>query len=103
MDYFIPPSLYIKLLIAYFRGKVLIKVKYKHLDLIKEDRLLKKIRIKNTVTASEDGIMVKGVYGAEYKLSTSGKKAFLKTTRGIGYALSAFLGVVIGWTLNVLF
>lgn len=103
LDYFMPPSLYIKLLIAYFRGKVLVKVEYRHLDLIKEDKLLKKIRIKNTITTSENGFMVNGIYGAEYKLSTLGKKAFLKTTRGLGYAIFTFIGIVIGWILGIIF
>lgn len=97
-----PLTLYWILLKAYFKNEIVINNGYKHLDLIEEDNLLettgslnhgKRVSGKMTIIGRE--------YARKYALTTTGKKAFLKTTRGIGYALTTFIGVVIGWALSL--
>lgn len=99
-----PPSLYFKLLKANFKDKIVINNEYKHLDLIKEDGLLEKTNILyKGVKINENTTIFGKPYAGNYVLTTKGKKEFLKTTQGVGYAICTFVGVAIGWLLTLMF
>lgn len=104
LDYFIPPSLYFKLLKANFKDKIVIDDNYKHLDLIEEDGLLKQTNILHTGKQVDGNTTIFGKpYAAKYRLTTKGKKWFLKSTFNIGYGLCVLIGTVIGWILTLMF
>ncbi|ARD75543.1 MULTISPECIES: hypothetical protein [Staphylococcus] len=104
MDYFMPPSLYFKLLKANFKDKIEINDNYKHLDLIEEDGLLEKTNILHTGVQTHENMTIFGKpYAGKYRLTTKGKKWFLQSTLNIGYALCTLIGALIGWLLTLLF
>ncbi|WP_435373860.1 hypothetical protein WKW47_03350 [Staphylococcus nepalensis] len=104
MDYFMPPSLYWKLFKAYFKGQITIDNEYKHLDLIDDDGLLENFDILHEGKRVENNMIIFGKpYAGKYRLTTYGKKTFLKTTKGLGYIFFTIIGVVIGWCISLFF
>lgn len=104
LDYFMPLSLYWNLLKAYFKDDIIIYNEYKHLDLIEEDGLLEQTNSLNHGKRVEGNMTIIGrSYAGKYVLTTKGKKAFLKTTQGVGFAVCTVIGVVIGWLLTLMF
>ncbi|MFF5907870.1 hypothetical protein [Staphylococcus cohnii] len=104
MDYFLPPSLYLKLLKANFKNEIVISEKYKHLDLIAEDGLFEQTDVLYKGKQVDENMVVYGKpYAARFRLTTKGKKWFLKATFNIGYAICTVIGAIIGWLLTLLF
>lgn len=97
MNYFIPPSLYFKLLTAYRKGSVKIPNDYKHLDWIDEDKLLK---CQNSVVELDTSYYIDHFYikrGDIYALTTVGKTLFFRISWGLVIALIGFIGSAIAF------
>lgn len=86
---------------AYRKGEVKIPDDYKHLDWIKEDKLLE-------AEATGGGIIdkrsrtprLKLFYSDKFKLTTKGKTLFFRITWGLSIAAFGLVGAVIGWAIS---
>lgn len=100
MNYFIPPSLYFKLLTAYRNGSVKISNDYQHLDWIDEDKLLK---CQNSTIELDSDYYVdhfRTKRGDTYALTTVGKTLFFRVTWGLSIAAFSLVGALIGWAIS---
>ncbi|WP_191835919.1 hypothetical protein [Mammaliicoccus sciuri] len=80
MKYIIPPSLYIILGIAYFKGSVKVKDSYKHFDLIIKDKLLDRHMESMEIIEKRNFIMPIVKYSETLESNEEGKKVFLTIT-----------------------
>lgn len=99
MDYFIPPSLYFKLLTAYFRNGVKIKSSYKHLDLIEEEKLLETEIIDFNLEKAGQFDFLMPTYSDIYKITTKGKTLFIRVNWAIFFTFVAVIAVLVGWAI----
>ncbi|MFF5907867.1 hypothetical protein [Staphylococcus cohnii] len=97
MNYFIPPSLYFKLLVAYFRNGVKIKSSYKHLDLIHENELLETEIVDFDLEKVGNLDFMMPTYSDTYTITTKGKTLLFRINWGIFFAVVAASTAVIGW------
>jgi len=101
MNYFIPPSLYFKLLTAYRKGEVKIPHDYKHLDWIKEEKLLEAEPTGAGILDKSSHIpRVRLFYKDKFELTTKGKTLFFRITWGLSLAAFGLAGAVITWAIS---
>lgn len=101
MNYFIPPSLYFKLLTAHRKGEVKIPDDYKHLDWIKEDKLLEaEATGAGVIDKNSRTPRLKLFYNNKFELTTKGKTLFFRITWGLFIAAFGLIGAVISWAIS---
>ncbi|SUM66737.1 hypothetical protein [Staphylococcus nepalensis] len=103
MNYFIPPSLYFKLLTAYRRGSVKVDETYKHFDLINEERLLENEIIDYNTEPVGGYDLIMPTFSDEYKLTTKGKTLLFRINWAIFFCIIGVFGAVIGWCISLFF